>query len=75
MFTEKELWQIVGLVHNQDFYSERDFEFGLKVLAMLPDSDMKPYYEKSFRRHIEVIKENEIHDNDAEIYIAQHYMK
>jgi hypothetical protein len=72
MFTEKELWQIVGLVNNQDYYSEPDFRFGLKVLDMLPDSEDKTYYQKSFTKSL-----NEMIDNElaAELHIAQHYMK
>lgn len=76
MFTEKELWQIVGLVNNQDYYSSPDFKFGLKVLDMLPDSEMKTFYQKTFTRYLKEIADNDIDaEHDAEIYIAQHYMK
>ena len=63
MFTEKELWQIVGLVSNVDYYAKSNFEFGLKVLAMLPDSEDKTYYQKNFNQEIFDLEEHEKENN------------
>jgi hypothetical protein len=52
MFTENELWQIVSLVNGVDYYSESNFEFGLKVLNMLPDSKDKTYYQRIFNQEL-----------------------
>ena len=76
MFNEKELWQIVSLVNGVDYYSESNFEFGLKVLDMLPDSKDKTYYQKIFNLELNDLRNHERQEeHDAEIYIAQHYMK
>jgi hypothetical protein len=52
MFTENELWKIVSLVAGVDYYSESNFEFGLKVLDMLPDSKDKTHYQKIFNQEL-----------------------
>jgi hypothetical protein len=71
-FTEQELWKIVHLVCNQEYELESDYELGIKVLNMLPDSENKTYYLKSFSKSLSAIIDNEL---AAELHIAQHYMK
>lgn len=72
MFTEQELWKIVHLVSNLEYESISDYELGIKVLNMLPDSVNKTYYLKSFSRCLSALIDEE---HAAEMHIAQHYMK
>jgi hypothetical protein len=72
MFTEQELWKIVHLVCNQEYDLESDYELGIKVLNMLPDSEDKSYYLKSFSKSLSALIDEEL---AAELHIAQHYMK
>ena len=58
MFTENELWQIVSLVSNADYYHASDFEFGLKVLDMLPDSENKTFYKRIFKQELKDLQES-----------------
>lgn len=75
MFTEIELWKIVSLVSGVDYYHESNFELGLKVLDMLPDSKDKTHYQNIFKQELIDLQAYRQSEYDTEVHIATHYMK